>query len=69
MSQRLLGRRCAAGHPIDGANGNWQLSGRGVAYLVCRACNALRAKRWRAANAHRLVYRPGRPKGGKVLAR
>jgi hypothetical protein len=65
--KRLLGRRCAAGHLIEGANGSWQLSGRGDPFLTCRRCNALRAKLWRAANADRLGYRVGATSGGKVL--
>jgi len=66
--KRLLGRRCAAGHLIDGPNGSWQCDGKGAPVLTCRRCNAIRAKLWRATNAHRLGYRVGATCGGKVLA-
>jgi RNase P subunit RPR2 len=67
--KRLLGRRCAAGHLIDGANGSWQMGGSGHVGLTCRKCNAIRAKAWRAANADKLGYRVGATQGGKVLVR
>jgi len=67
VMKRLLGRRCAAGHPLDGPNGSWQMGGSGYVCLTCRKCNAIRAKRWRAANADRLGYRVGATSGGKVL--
>jgi len=70
--KRLLGRRCAAGHPLDGPNGSWQMGGSGYVCLTCRKCNAIRAKLWRKVNAHRLGYvhgawLDGRPRAGKQL--
>jgi hypothetical protein len=62
---------CRAGHDLTGANGSWQLSGRGDIYLTCRICNAKRARLWRIANAHRLrrKHTKGKKKPGQTLNR
>lgn len=50
---------CKRGHELTPENSSIQLGGSGKPYLMCRKCNADRAKRWRQKNAHRLGRKAG----------